>query len=46
VFGLIAMLVDVEEPESQSMADLLDNLLVRRDARASVELELDHPCSI
>ena len=33
-----------EEPESQRVADLLDDLLVGRDARARVEMEFDHFC--
>ncbi len=53
VFGLIARLVDhllhgrelvanLEEPEAQRVADLLDDLLVGRDARALVEMKFDH----
>ena len=37
------LVADVEEPEAERVADLLDDLLVGRDSRALVEMELDHP---
>ena len=37
------LVVDVEEPQSERVAHLLNDLLVWRDSRALVEVELDHP---
>jgi hypothetical protein len=37
---------DVENPETERVVDLLDDLLVRSDARTRVEMKLDHPDSI
>jgi hypothetical protein len=36
------LLADVEEAESQRVTDLLDDLLVGRDARTRIEVEFDH----
>ena len=39
------LVADVEEPEAKGVADLLDDLLVWRNARSSVEMEFDHVMS-
>ena len=46
LFDSRELVVYVEEPQSERVADLLDDLLVRHNSRARVEVELEHPDTI
>jgi hypothetical protein len=46
VFHGRELVADVEDAEAQGLADLLDELEIRGQARARVDAELDHDSSI